>query len=374
MSGRLSVDQNPSNELNEIFGQWIFRRYTIYLIIVATLISVASFIKYGWSPDMTELFTLGALNGSAVLKGDYWRLFIPIFLHANLLHLLVNMYALYSVGVLCNYIYPTRAYLFLYLVSGVFGFILSGLMNPNTVAIGASGSVLGLYGMVLAAFLSKENHLKKIPKSIASNLLVAVVITFTIGLSTKGIDNYGHLGGVVSGFILGFIYLKLIFKSHREMQFAGVIFMLIAILAFTLFPRFVKPTRFTAAELAEAGEIVYFVMPIQESWAGLGDREGPFGEIYFKQKWKNELAPWWKNVDSDVRKKLAILNLKEDSLLQKRTLSYLSFCGQMYDYGTQAVEKDSNDASTVDTYKKLSMDCRQSFTELKDLVNPYDRG
>lgn len=149
------------------------------------------------------LLALGAKSRTGFIQGEYWRAVTPIFLHVGLLHFGVNMYSLHLIGPGVERPYGRARFLLLYLLSGVMGSMFSLALAPYP-SVGASGSIFGLLG-ALAAFL--YSHRKMLGSSGVAQLRHVVFIALlnlAIGLS-PGIDNWGHLGGLLTGAGLGLL-------------------------------------------------------------------------------------------------------------------------------------------------------------------------
>lgn len=134
---------------------------------------------------------------------QWWRLITPIFLHGSVPHLFFNMYALYAIGPELETFYGHRDFLIFYLITGFAGNVLSYVASPDTISVGASTS---LFGMIAAqGFIVYKN--KKLIRNYTSaiyNILFVVLINLTLGLRS-GIDNWGHLGGLIAGSIIAFL-------------------------------------------------------------------------------------------------------------------------------------------------------------------------
>ena len=127
-----------------------------------------------------------------------WRFVTAIFLHGGLLHIGFNMWVLMDIGPMVEELYGSARYLFFYLVTGVCGYLLSS--GVGNFSVGASGSLLGLVGVLLAATTGR--------KSIAAQALRSALIRWLIyigvlGFIFHGTDNYAHFGGLASGYLLG---------------------------------------------------------------------------------------------------------------------------------------------------------------------------
>lgn len=147
-----------------------------------------------------ELTSLGAKDNSAILNGQYWRLVTPIFLHVDLLHIAFNNYFLYRIGPQLERFYGYRRFVLLYLLSGITGVLASFILSPYR-SIGASGALFGLIGTMIP-FLYRNRTILANTKRQISNIIQVIVVNLVIGL-LPGIDNWGHVGGLIGGLILG---------------------------------------------------------------------------------------------------------------------------------------------------------------------------
>ena len=149
------------------------------------------------------LLVLGAKVNSAIASGEIWRLVTPIFLHIGILHIGVNMYSLYIVGPPVERLFGRQRMLTIYLLSGIAGVAFS-LAFSSAPSAGASGAIFGLLG-ALGGFLFIHRGLFGRAGSVQLRQIVLVaVLNLAIGLS-PGIDNWGHLGGLLAGLALAYV-------------------------------------------------------------------------------------------------------------------------------------------------------------------------
>jgi rhomboid protease GluP len=142
----------------------------------------------------------GAKINENLAAGEAWRLVTPIFLHANLLHIGVNMYSLWAIGPAVERFFGRARFLTVYLLSGICGVLLSLIMSPSA-SVGASGAIFGLLG-ALATFLYLHRPIfGQLGAMQLRQLVFVALINLAIGL-TPGIDNWGHVGGLVAGLAL----------------------------------------------------------------------------------------------------------------------------------------------------------------------------
>ncbi len=145
------------------------------------------------------LYRLGASDPRSVWGGhQYWRLLTGMFLHGGLLHIGFNMMVLMDIGPIVEELFGSSRYLFLYIATGVAGFTLSSFFHP---AVGASGALMGLIGVLIAVTTKRSGEAMR---ALRSRLISWVVSIFAIGFFMRGmVDNWGHFGGLAAGFILG---------------------------------------------------------------------------------------------------------------------------------------------------------------------------
>ena len=151
------------------------------------------------------LLDWGFVRADAVGAGEWWRILTAAFLHLGLLHLVLNMWALYLFGPLLEQLYGHLEYLVIYLLCAVGGSVLTILVAPDQAAVGASGAIFGLLGLAFA--VSRRRHLalpqqtRMVLGQIGSLLVVNLAFTFFV----PGISITGHLGGLVVGLVIGWL-------------------------------------------------------------------------------------------------------------------------------------------------------------------------
>jgi rhomboid protease GluP len=155
------------------------------------------------------IFNFGGINGEvlhslgASMPLPYnlmqpWRLIMAIFLHGSLLHIGFNMWVLMDVGPILEELYGSARYLFVYIATGVAGYLLSSAMGKFSV--GGSGALLGLIGVLLALTTGRRDASLQMLRGQLIRWLIYIAV---MGLVFSGIDNYAHLGGCIAGYLLG---------------------------------------------------------------------------------------------------------------------------------------------------------------------------
>lgn len=186
-------------------------------MFVATF-SMANTLLKSDNAQPLAMLAMGANQGSLVFgRHQFWRLIASLFIHADLIHLLMNMVALYSLGSLVERFTGPARMLFIYFCAGIFGNALSAWQHADIPSVGASGAILGLAGAILALrFRRPEGFPRLLAERLYGSLLWPVVFIFVIGLSLSlfnsrvMFDNWGHLGGLSAGFSLIFAWPALI--------------------------------------------------------------------------------------------------------------------------------------------------------------------
>ncbi|MEL7645423.1 MAG: rhomboid family intramembrane serine protease [Anaerolineaceae bacterium] len=142
---------------------------------------------------------------SAILAGQLWRLITPILLHGSILHVGLNLYALWILGGQLEGIYGHWRFLILFLTAGFGGNVLSFVLSPYN----SLGSSTGIFGLLAAEFLLVlQNRQFFGPRAGAmlSNLVFIFFLNIAIGLAPgSNIDNFGHLGGAIAGGLFAFL-------------------------------------------------------------------------------------------------------------------------------------------------------------------------
>jgi len=174
------------------------------LWVIVIIYVISSLISGGlFQPSLATLVLLGAKVNDLIAGGAYWRLLSATFLHANLVHIFFNGYALYALGPETERIYGTRRFLGLYLLAGLAGSLASYLLSP-AVSVGASGAIFGLIGALGVFYYLNRTILGASGKAQVQNMVAIVMINLFIGFSSQGrIDNWAHLGGLAGGVLAG---------------------------------------------------------------------------------------------------------------------------------------------------------------------------
>ncbi len=204
---KLTEEINKKNREDAIKADEVFSRkrpIITYALIISNIIMFIMTLLAGgniFGIDANLLYSFGGLVNYNTMTSplDYWHLLPSMFLHANLLHLLVNLYALYVLGPQLESFFGKVKYLFIYLVSGLIGGLVSMIfLGDNVVSVGASGAIFGLIG----AFLFFGYHYRVYFSGIIkSQIIPLLIVNLILGVMISGIDLGAHFGGIIGGFL-----------------------------------------------------------------------------------------------------------------------------------------------------------------------------
>ncbi len=183
--------------------------YGIIVINILVYIISAMLSKDIANMDMQVLADMGAMFGPyVVLKGEWWRLFSAMFLHAGMTHILMNMFSLYLIGRGVEVYFEKKAYISIYLFSGLLGGLASLYMHPESLGVGASGAIFGVFGALAGFFLAHKGLIASQSKAFMKDFAIVLGINLVLGFSIQSIDVSAHIGGLIVGIIGGFIISK----------------------------------------------------------------------------------------------------------------------------------------------------------------------
>lgn len=231
---------NVSNDINEKtlseneFYEKVFSPKKIVatkvLIIVNVIVFILSFILS--SSGLYDVFTNFALNKYYIKSGEIYRLLTCGFLHADIIHLLCNMYSLNIIGTQLENFIGKKKFLIVYFVSMITGSLLSCVMSNNW-SVGASGAIFGLLGSLLYFGYHYRIYLGSVMKS---QIIPIIILNLGIGFIIPNIDVSAHVGGLVGG-LLSTMIVGIENKSNKTDRINGTICLLILVcfLCFILF-------------------------------------------------------------------------------------------------------------------------------------------
>ena len=175
--------------------------YTWILLIALIAVTLAQF-----SVGLDRSVEIAGFDKVRFLRGhEYWLILTGAALHGGLLHLLMNGYALYNIGSLIEFLSNRAHMAIVFLLAAVGGGVLSLILLPNGISVGASGGIVGLLGyLVVYAFKRRQFISPEFRRSLLIN--IGVILLFGFALCNV-IDNWGHIGGLVTGAVYGLIQI-----------------------------------------------------------------------------------------------------------------------------------------------------------------------
>jgi rhomboid protease GluP len=169
---------------------------TYVLLGITVLVFLVQLVtEYVFGQDLAA--AMGLKVNDLIIGGEIWRLFTPMFLHASILHIGFNMYALFALGPSLESYYGHGRFLALYLLSGFAGNVISFLFSANP-SLGASTAIFGLIGAEAIFLYRNRSILGARAQRALGNVIFILVINMVFGL-TPGIDFWGHMGGLLGG-------------------------------------------------------------------------------------------------------------------------------------------------------------------------------
>lgn len=198
---KITDDINTTNTkknktIDKIFSKK--RPIITYLIISINILVYLFMMVYGKDYIIYKY----GISSISFRMGEYYRIITSMFLHGGITHLFINMYSLYVLGPQIESFFGKTKYLIIYLISGICGGLLSVVFNLNSISVGASGALFGLLGSILYFGYYYRTYLGNVIKS---QILPIIIANLAIGFIVSGIDNFAHIGGLISGIMTSMI-------------------------------------------------------------------------------------------------------------------------------------------------------------------------
>jgi len=232
---KLTEDMNQNTMKKEKKLEKIFspkKPVVTYILIVLNLMV----FLYGVLHGNDELINMFGNNYELVQNGEFYRLFTCMFVHADILHILFNMIALYSIGPVVERYYGKSKFLLIYLVSGLLGSIFSGVfMTADSISIGASGAIFGLLGSICYFTYYYRATLQGI---LRGSIMPVIIINLVIGFLSSSIDLSAHIGGLIGGILIS-MAIGIGDKHRKSDQINGLV-VLILMAAFLIYMMMTK--------------------------------------------------------------------------------------------------------------------------------------
>jgi rhomboid protease GluP len=190
-----------------MFLPWMTRALVAANVLVFLLMAAAGAGVF--SPDATVHIAWGSNFAPLTVNGQWWRLVTSTFVHFGALHLFFNMWVLWGTGGLVERLFGHGRFAAIYLVTGVVGSLASATWNPLVNSAGASGAIFGLIGAQLAFFMRGGHRIPgEVIRAQRASIVGFIAFSVVFGVTVPGIDNAAHLGGLASGFVMGWLLAR----------------------------------------------------------------------------------------------------------------------------------------------------------------------
>ena len=214
----------------------LVRRFPITtgLIVVNILVFLAMVLNKisPFNPSTLQMLRWGADFGPMTLSGEWWRLFTSMFLHFGVMHIGLNMWCLWNLGLLAESLFGRWTFLAIYLATGVGADLFSLAWSASRISAGASGAVFGLAGaLITGLYFAKLSVPRSELQGIIKNVVVFAGLNLAIGLGVGFVDNMAHLGGLVTGLAIGLAMAPVLSRPREQRQMPKVAIMTVAGLA-----------------------------------------------------------------------------------------------------------------------------------------------
>ncbi|AYF93778.1 rhomboid family intramembrane serine protease [Streptococcus koreensis] len=189
--------------MNQLFD----KKYpvTSSLLLLTTGVFLAMLLLRGFDYESVQtVYDFGGVLGAEIQMdpSQSWRLLAAMFVHIGLQHFVLNMVTLYFLGRIAEDLFGSKAFLVLYILSGLMGNLFVMTFSPEVVAAGASTALFGIFGAIASLrFIARSPYIQYLSQSYTSLILVNILFSFMPGISLAG-----HLGGLVGGGILAFVF------------------------------------------------------------------------------------------------------------------------------------------------------------------------
>ena len=204
--------------------------YVTYGIILSNLIVFILMTAFGadfFYPSVDSLIAWGANFGLNTYDGEQWRIVTSTFLHIGIFHIVMNMFVLYSIGLILEGVFGSYVFFVVYLLCGIGGSLGSLFWGSYVVSAGASGAIFGLFGWFFA-LLSTNFFDKEYREYYFKRVGYLLIINLVFGFATGWVDNAAHIGGLITGFSIGYIiYYSLAIKKVANLK----LFIIVSLIA-----------------------------------------------------------------------------------------------------------------------------------------------
>ena len=196
---KITGDINEHNRKDASRIEQVFKDKIPYITYFLIALNVIFYIVPILLGDYQWILNSGCVHGPSIRGGQYYRLLTGMFLHGSIFHIFFNCYALYIIGSQIESFMGKTKYIIIYLFSGIMGSLFSMTFGGATASIGASGAIFGLMGALLYFGYYYRVYLGNVLKS---QIIPLILFNLVLGFIIPGVDNFGHIGGLVGGLLI----------------------------------------------------------------------------------------------------------------------------------------------------------------------------
>jgi membrane associated rhomboid family serine protease len=346
------------------------------IVILNVLVFVAMVVEARSSGDFTStpVQFWGANVGPFTLQGQWWRLFSAMFVHGSLAHLVLNMWALWSVGRSTERLLGNWNFLLLYLGSGLLASLSTLLWDPASSSVGASGAIFGVFGAFLACLMSQG---ARVPVAVLRShwipTLLFLAFNLISGAVQPNIDNAAHVGGLAAGFGLGYVLAHRV--DNAQARVLGIRAVTMAIMAWVLCAAGVawcitrNNSHVPVAQqfMAEQRWFVTEEANNLRTWQVLGalSSSGSMSDATLSARIRQEILPFWKS----AWPRLQELAKKESGPEHEYLLGVADYAQARANWAQAIVDSvDNRDVKRGEDAARLRRETDHSYARLQRLT------
>ena len=187
---------------------FIYSMLLILVFLITEIVYAANKATLTWYCVL--YYSGGKFTYDISRKGQVHRLLLPIILHSGFFHIFWNLLSLYMIGFSIEKAYGYRKYIALIIFGGIGGNLVSAVIDPYSLGVGASTSLFAIIGALIVWYIYNWNVLGPMRTQYAIFMFIIIAFTLLNGLlmGGTGIDNWGHLGGLIFGILIALILLN----------------------------------------------------------------------------------------------------------------------------------------------------------------------
>jgi len=310
------------------FLPWMTRALVGANLLVFLLMAVAGAGVI--TPDAVVHIAWGSNFAPLTVDGQWWRLPTSTFVHFGALHLFFNMWVLWATGGLVERLFGHGRYLAIYAVTGLVGSLASVTWNPLVNSAGASGAIFGLIGAQLAFFMRGGHRIPgEVIRAQRASIVGFIAFSVVFGITVPGIDNAAHLGGLASGFCMGWLLARPLGAASSARVARG------GILLAAVFACAIVPAGIWAAGRAASGHLQEQAFLREWNWystqepgvlSGMKEtiaaaRQGQLGDARLAEVLEQRTIPFYR----EARERLGSPRLPESSPLAGQQSQAVAF-------------------------------------------------